>query len=108
MRTKTGKSNIEIVRSYLNNERPFTQVGFVGDKHKYRKNGERWKDNNNIEWEKKDNSKVKVTKTPLGTLDPGDGIGINSTGFFSKTGQRTATVTAISSVHLLALDLKMP
>lgn len=63
MRTKTGKSNIEIVRSYLNNERPFTQVGFVGDKHKYRKNGERWKDNNNIEWEKKDNSKVKVTKT---------------------------------------------
>lgn len=50
--------------------------------------------------------KVKVTKSPLGTLNPGDGIGINSTGFFSTTGQRTATVIATSPVHLLALDLK--
>jgi hypothetical protein len=63
MKSKTGKSNIDIIRDYLNNERPFTQVGYVGDKHKYRKDGEKWKDKNGIEWMRRGGKNFKLTKT---------------------------------------------
>lgn len=63
MKKCSNKSNIDIVRSYLNNERPFTQVGFTGNKHKYRKEGETWKDKNGIEWKRCNGLNVKLTKT---------------------------------------------
>lgn len=42
----------------------------------------------------------------IGFLEIGDVIGLNDTGFFSSGGRRTATVTAISDMHLLCLNLK--
>lgn len=63
MKNKTGKSNIEIVRSYLNDERPFIQVGYVGNKNKHRKDGEIWKDADGVEWQRKDKQTIRLTKT---------------------------------------------
>lgn len=63
MKKATGKSNIQILRDYVDGVRPFTQVGFVGNKHKYRKEGEKWTDSNGIEWEKKDGQAVRISKT---------------------------------------------
>jgi putative peptide zinc metalloprotease protein len=51
-------------------------------------------------------NKKKIISTPLATLMDGDAIGLNDTGFFSKTGKRTATVTALTVVVTLVLDLK--
>lgn len=48
----------------------------------------------------------KHKKIPLAIIGDGDTIGLNDVGFFSTTGKRTATVTAISEVHVLRLDLK--
>lgn len=48
----------------------------------------------------------KTVTTPVAILNPGEAIGLNDTGFFSQTGTRTATVTAISEVLVLSLDLK--
>src|SRR5690348_5199899 len=50
--------------------------------------------------------KIKVTKVPLSILHSGEAIGLNDTGFYSATGKRTATVTALSDIYLLKLDLK--
>lgn len=48
----------------------------------------------------------QMIKAPLAILHAGDAIGLNNTGFFSTTGKRTATVTAMSHLRLLKLDLK--
>jgi hypothetical protein len=63
MKKASGKSNIQILRDYVDGIRPFTQVGFIGDKHKYRKEGERWKDGAGIEWEKQNGQSIRITKT---------------------------------------------
>lgn len=44
-------------------------------------------------------------KIPLASLGPGELIGLTDTGFFSTTGKRTATVTALTEMILLGLDL---
>ncbi len=49
---------------------------------------------------------LKLIKMPLAILNSGDAIGLNDTGFFSSTGKRTATVTALTDCVLLQLDLK--
>ncbi|HSW71536.1 MAG TPA: PqqD family peptide modification chaperone, partial [Gammaproteobacteria bacterium] len=49
--------------------------------------------------------KKKKIITPIGLLQAHDSIGLNDTGFYSTTGKRTATVTAISEFLVLALDL---
>ena len=58
------KKNIDIVRDYLNGERPVIQVGYTGDMDKYiiRKVGERWTDSSGKEWEQKDYGPVAVTR----------------------------------------------
>jgi putative peptide zinc metalloprotease protein len=48
----------------------------------------------------------KITNTPLAILTDGDAIGLNDTGFFSTTGKRTATVTALTRAVTLSLDIK--
>lgn len=63
MKKGTGKSNIDIVKDYLAGERPFVQVGYTGDAHKHRNEGEKWKDSDGIEWHKKDGKVIKLTKT---------------------------------------------
>lgn len=52
MKRAQGKSNIDIVKGYLAGERPFLQVGYVGDKDKYivRKEGETWTDVSGKNW----------------------------------------------------------
>lgn len=52
MKRAQGKSNIDIVKGYLDGQRPFIQVGYVGDKDKYiiRKEGETWTDSSGKNW----------------------------------------------------------
>ncbi len=50
--------------------------------------------------------KNTITKVPVGVLNASEAIGLNDTGFFSTTGKRTATVTALSKIQALKLDLK--
>lgn len=52
MKRASGKSNIDIVKGYLDGERPFIQVGYTGDKDKYiiRKEGETWTDSSGKNW----------------------------------------------------------
>lgn len=47
----------------------------------------------------------KIQTEILATLSEGDPIGFDSLGFFSKTGVRTATLTALSEVKAFKLDL---
>jgi putative peptide zinc metalloprotease protein len=56
---------------------------------------------------KKKLHKDKFIDSPVALLGPGDAIGLNSTGFFSATGKRTATVTAITDIKVLVLDVKI-
>lgn len=48
----------------------------------------------------------KTIKVPVAVLNAGEGIGLNDTGFYSTTGKRTATVTAMTEMLVLRLDLK--
>ncbi|HLB58000.1 MAG TPA: PqqD family peptide modification chaperone, partial [Gammaproteobacteria bacterium] len=50
--------------------------------------------------------KNKITKVPVAELSSGEAIGLNDAGFFSTTGKRTATVTALSDMLVLALDIE--
>ena len=72
-----GKSNIEIVRSYLNNERPFVQVGFNGESNKYHKDGDEWTDRKNIQWKRENGQDIKLTKTQGDIIREAIGNGLN-------------------------------
>lgn len=48
----------------------------------------------------------KIQRIPLAILQHGDSIGLSDSGFFSSTGKRTATVTALTEMMLLRLDIK--
>lgn len=52
MKRAQGKSNIDIVKGYLQGERPFLQVGYTGDKDKYiiRQENETWTDSSGKQW----------------------------------------------------------
>jgi putative peptide zinc metalloprotease protein len=50
--------------------------------------------------------KKKLLKIPVAILTRGESIGLNDTGFFSSTGKRTATVTAVSEMTALSITLK--
>jgi hypothetical protein len=64
MKHAKNTSNINIVRSYLNNERPFLQVGYTGDHDKYiiRKEGEKWSDSSGKQWIQTANGPRSVTR----------------------------------------------
>lgn len=47
-----------------------------------------------------------MISTPLAILRSSEAIGLNDTGFYSTTGKRTASVTALSSMIVLRLDVK--
>lgn len=65
MKKASGKSNIDIVKGYLQGERPFVQVGYTGGADKYiiRKEGETWADSSGKQWVHQDG--VTKTVTPL-------------------------------------------
>ena len=47
----------------------------------------------------------KLIHVPVATLHEGEAIGLNDMGYYSQTGKRTATVTAISHMLLLRLEV---
>lgn len=53
-----------------------------------------------------EDNKKKIVQIPISTIHPGESIGLNDTGFFSTTGKRTATVTALSDVLALSLSIQ--
>jgi len=64
MKRASGKSNIAIVKDYLDGVRPFTQISMhIDENKKHRKEGEKWKDVNGIEWERKKGKNIRLTKT---------------------------------------------
>jgi hypothetical protein len=63
IKPKTGKSNLDIVRSYLDGERAFIQVGYDENTSlAQRKEGEEWTDGNGSHWIKKNGCKQRVSK----------------------------------------------
>jgi CRP-like cAMP-binding protein len=50
--------------------------------------------------------KLKVFDVPIAILSEGEAIGLNDRGFFSETGKRTATVTAVTKMVLLMIHVK--
>lgn len=63
MKRGVNKSNIDILKDYVAGVRPFVQVGFTGNKNKHRNEGERWKDADGVEWERKGGRTIRITKT---------------------------------------------
>jgi CRP-like cAMP-binding protein len=51
--------------------------------------------------------KQKKPPVPIAILRAGEAIGLNESGFYSETGQRTATVIALTNMLLLQLDVKV-
>jgi hypothetical protein len=63
IKLKTGKSNLDIVKSYLNGERAFVQVGYDANVAvQSRKEGEEWEDSDGSRWIKKNGYKHRVSK----------------------------------------------
>lgn len=63
MKRCKNKTNISIVKDYLAGIHPSPMVGYIGDKNKYHKDGDVWKDGNGIEWQRKGNKTIRLTKT---------------------------------------------
>lgn len=61
MKTCNGKSNLDIVKSYLNGERPFVIVGYEPPAEEKHKDGDTWKDENGKEWIQVGASKISKT-----------------------------------------------
>jgi len=59
MKSKTGMSNVNIVQSYLNNQRPFITVGYITPTIK-RKPGNIWKDAHGVMWEQREGYKTRI------------------------------------------------
>jgi hypothetical protein len=63
MKKASGKSNLSIVRDYLDGTRPFIQVGYDENVAlQSRKEGEEWEDSNGVKWVKKNGYKKRVSK----------------------------------------------
>jgi hypothetical protein len=63
MKRATGKSNLDIVRDYVDGNRPFIQVGYDPNlNNSKRKEGEEWEDGQGNKWVWKNGSKIKVSK----------------------------------------------
>jgi len=63
IKLKTGKSNLDIVRSYLNGEKAFVQVGYDANlENNKRKEGDEWEDSQGRKWIWKNGSKRRISK----------------------------------------------
>lgn len=62
MKKTSGKSNLSIIKDYVNGERPFIQVSFEGTDIADRKEGEEWEDSLGRRWTKKDGYKKRLPK----------------------------------------------
>ena len=63
MKKASGKSNLGIVKDYLEGNRPFVQVGYDANlENNKRKEGEQWEDGQGRKWVWKNGSKRRVPK----------------------------------------------
>lgn len=63
MKRASGKSNLDIVKDYVEGNRPFVQVGYDPNlNNSKRKEGEEWEDGQGNKWIWKNGSKRKVSK----------------------------------------------
>ncbi len=63
MKKAQGKSNLDIVRDYVDGNRPFVQVGYDSNlENNKRKEGEQWEDAQGRKWVWKNGSKRRVPK----------------------------------------------
>ena len=63
MKRATGKSNLDIVKDYVDGNRPFIQVGYDPNlNNSKRKEGEEWEDGQGNKWIWKNGTKRKVSK----------------------------------------------
>ena len=63
LKLKSGKSNLDIVRSYLSGERAFVQVGYDASiALQSKKEGEEWEESDGSKWIKKNGYKHRVSK----------------------------------------------
>ena len=70
MKRASGKSNLAIVRDYLNGERPFIQVGYTADSDfTSRKEGEIWTDSKGKKWIKKNGFKKAINNINATVID---------------------------------------
>lgn len=64
MKRCKNKSNLDIIRSYVNSERPFIQISMTGiEELKKRKEGEEWEDARGKKWKKVGGKKVAINKS---------------------------------------------
>jgi hypothetical protein len=66
MKKASGKSNLGIVKDYLEGNRPFVQVGYDPNlENNKRKEGEQWEDSQGRKWVWKNGSKRRVPKRAM-------------------------------------------
>jgi len=66
MKKASGKSNLGIVKDYLEGNRPFVQVGYDANlENNKRKEGEQWEDSQGRKWVWKNGSKRRVPKRAM-------------------------------------------
>ena len=70
MKKASGKSNLSIVRDYLDGNRPFIQVGYDPNlDNSKRKEGEEWEDSQGNKWVWKNGTKRKISKVAQIKID---------------------------------------
>lgn len=70
MKKASGKSNLSIVRDYLDGNRPFIQVGYDPNlDNSKRKEGEKWEDSQGNKWTWKNGTKRKISKVAQIKID---------------------------------------
>lgn len=70
VKTKTGKSNLDIVRSYLAGEKAFVQIGYSSQlEDSDRKEGSEWTDSQGVKWIKKNGYRQRVSKAAERVLE---------------------------------------
>lgn len=57
-----NKSNLAVIKDYLDGDRPFTTVGYTGRQYVKRKTRDKWTDSKGIEWEQKISGPVRVNR----------------------------------------------
>lgn len=64
MKKSSGMSNLDMIQSYVNGERPFVQIGYDSNlENTKRKNGEQWVDSLGKKWEFKNGYKKRISNT---------------------------------------------
>jgi hypothetical protein len=112
MKRASGKSNLNIVRDYLEGNRPFVQVGYTAPPEEKHKNGDVWTDKNGYEWIQVGSSKISKnlydTREATRQICPTCEKDIywssnrNDQKFFNKTGKCYDCV--IEEEHKMRLD----